>query len=147
MCGRGNQLEIGGNGFAHTLHLHQARRFGTEDTGKRSEPVKQRLGDRLGVATRDQPEKQELEDFVIGQCRVAVVAEAGSQAFAVAVVMLLRGRAFPAVRGGFGGRLGTLARLAKKPRSSASGSAEKSSGASACAGSSRRSLPPFAIIR
>ena len=81
---------------------------------KRTETLDQRLGDRLGVAPRDQAEKQQLEDFVVGKRSVAELAEAVTQPLAMAVIMLLAGK-----RGGQGRpgiRRGRLLRLTCKER-------------------------------
>jgi hypothetical protein len=59
---------------------------------QRPEAVEQRLGDRLGIAARDQPEQHEFQQLVIGQRRVAMIAETLAQPFAMAVIMLFLGR-------------------------------------------------------
>ena len=57
----------------------------TQHLGKRAEAGEQRLGDRLGVAARNGLEEDQLEEFVVGQCRTAAVVEARLQAFTVAM--------------------------------------------------------------
>ena len=73
---RRDELQIERHRFADTLYLLQERRGRAEDGSECSEPVEKRFGDRLGVAARDQPEEQQLEDFIIGQRAVAILAEA-----------------------------------------------------------------------
>ncbi len=93
-----DQLQVERHGLADALYLGQQRLRRTEDTGERAEPLDQRLGDRLGVAPRDQAKKQQLEDFVVGKRGVAQLAEAIAQPLAMAVIMLRDGE-----RGGQGG--------------------------------------------
>ncbi|MNW20697.1 hypothetical protein D3C71_2212110 [compost metagenome] len=52
-----NQLQIEGNGLANPLHFLQQGRRGAKDACQRTETFKQCLGDRFGIATRNQPEE------------------------------------------------------------------------------------------
>lgn len=109
-----DQLQVERHGLADTFDFRQQRRWCAEDARKRTETLDQRLGDRLCVAPRDQAEKQELEDFVVGKRSVAELAEAVTQPLAMAVIMLLAGK-----RGGKGRpgiRRGRLLRLTCKER-------------------------------
>ena len=109
-----DQLQVERHGLADALHLRQQRCWRTEDAGKRAESLDQRLGDWLGITPRDQPEKQELEDFVVGKRGVAQFAEAVTQPLAMTMIMFLRGE-----RGGQGGpaiRRGRLLRSSAEER-------------------------------
>ncbi|ANL71952.1 hypothetical protein AMC83_CH01969 [Rhizobium phaseoli] len=88
---RRDQFQVEGYILADALHLGQQTRRRAKNAGKRAEPINQRLGDRFGVAPRDQAEKQEFEDFVVGKRRVALFAKAVTQPLAVTVVMFRSG--------------------------------------------------------
>lgn len=87
-----DQLQVERHGLADALYLGQQRRRRTEDAGERAEPLDQRLGDRLGVAPRDQAKKQQLEDFVVGKRGVAQLTEAVTQPLAMAMIMFMAGK-------------------------------------------------------
>src|SRR5690606_20687534 len=76
--------------LADTLDLRQKGGGRAEHAGERAEPVEQRLGDRFRVAARDKAEEDELKQFVVGECSVAVFAKAGTKPLAVTVIMSLR---------------------------------------------------------
>jgi hypothetical protein len=98
------QLEFGCDAVSHALDFSKQVRWCAEHFGQGAEPGQQRLGDRLGVAARDQPEQQQLEQFIIGKRPVAALAEALAQPVAMSVKMFARRR-----RGSTGCRSNRLA--------------------------------------
>ncbi len=87
--GRGDNLEIGRDRRADAFHFLQQGRRRAEHLRQRTETGDQRLGDRLGVDARDQPEKQQFEELIVGQGVRAARDEALAQAVAMAVIMRL----------------------------------------------------------
>ncbi len=79
MANGGYQLQIERHRLSDALDLLQQRAGAPKTPASDPAVDRQRLGDRLGVAARDQPEKQELEDFIIGKRRIAMFPEAIAQ--------------------------------------------------------------------
>ncbi|WP_189431087.1 hypothetical protein, partial [Mesorhizobium sp. M2D.F.Ca.ET.147.01.1.1] len=61
-----------------------------EHFGSLAEAGDQRLGDWLGVDARDEPEKQELEQLIVGQGVRTASRKAFAQAVAMAVIVRLK---------------------------------------------------------
>ena len=74
----------------HSGNLAQQMRRRAQHPRQRAEAFEQRLGDRLGVAARNQAKQQQLEQLVVGERVGAGLVEAFTQAVAMAVHVLSR---------------------------------------------------------
>ena len=70
-------------------NLGDARRLCAQHAGKIAKPRQQRLGQRLGVLPRNDPEQHQLQQFVIGEGARAGGAKPFAQALAVIEIMRL----------------------------------------------------------
>ena len=87
-----DELQLGDDPIADPLDLGKPSGGGRNHVGEGSEPLQQRLGDRLHIAARNGTKQNQFQHLVIGERVCAHVAKAGAQALPVAVKMRRLGK-------------------------------------------------------